>query len=355
MHQLTVITVKEAPFQSHKSAIGQIAFNDDLSAPVIAAVSGSRPQAAGQGRRCGQGGRSAGGNRQPEILQPQNDFIAAVTSLNKAKAQLNLAQTIESRQRLLFDGKATPLKELQLADAQLAVAENDLRSAETALDAARSKLRIIRKIRGRDCRVAEEWYRHPDVDHHRAGFWDDHCAQGRPRPVRRAPTRPDPLFLIADLSPMWLEGLRVPENDAPSHSCRPGGRGQGNGAAGPPVHGARHRGWRLVRSGHPSRRWYVPRVANPEGVLKADMFASFPDQHRPADRVDPSVPVESVIRARRRSGRLGRAGATSCSSARLVSIGGLSAMDSIQINAGLNAGERILSRGAIFVDNEWRQ
>jgi cytochrome c oxidase cbb3-type subunit 3 len=29
--------------------------------------------------------------------------------------------------------------------------------------------------------------------------------------------------------------------------------------------------------------------------------------------------------------------------------------DAIQINAGLNAGERILSRGAIFVDNEWRQ
>jgi cobalt-zinc-cadmium efflux system membrane fusion protein len=39
---------------------------------------------------------------------------------------------------------------------------------------------------------------------------------------------------------------------------------------------------------------------------------------------------------------------------RLVKLG-LEREDAIQINSGLRAGERILSRGAIFVDNEWRQ
>ncbi len=151
-HQLTIITVKDAPFQSHKTAIGQIAFNDDLSAPVLPQFPGRVLKLFAKVGDVVSAGDPLVEIDSPEILQPQNDFIAAVTSLNKAKAQLNLAQTIDSRQRLLFDGKATPLKEVQLAEAQLAVAQNDLRSAETALDAARSKLRIIGNPRTRSPR-----------------------------------------------------------------------------------------------------------------------------------------------------------------------------------------------------------
>ncbi len=45
--------------------------------------------------------------------------------------------------RDLHEGKAAPSKELQQAEAQLAAAEHDLRSAETAFEAARVRLRIL--------------------------------------------------------------------------------------------------------------------------------------------------------------------------------------------------------------------
>ena len=112
-HQLTVITVKDGAFQSHKSAIGQIAFNDDLSAPVWPQFPGRVIKLLAKVGDVVKAGEPLMEIDSPEILQPQNEFIAAVTSLNKAKAQFNLAQTIESRQRVLFDGKAAPLKELQ--------------------------------------------------------------------------------------------------------------------------------------------------------------------------------------------------------------------------------------------------
>jgi pyruvate/2-oxoglutarate dehydrogenase complex dihydrolipoamide acyltransferase (E2) component len=80
-----------------------------------------------------------------DMVQAQNDFIGAATELNKARSALNLAQIIDKRQRLLFEGKAVPLKEVQNAKAALDVAENDVRSNEVALEAARNRLRILGK------------------------------------------------------------------------------------------------------------------------------------------------------------------------------------------------------------------
>jgi cobalt-zinc-cadmium efflux system membrane fusion protein len=93
-------------------------------------------------------------------------------------------------------------------------------------------------------------------------------------------------------------------------------------------------------------------VLNSDGVLKADMFASFRIATG-ASMSSPSVPVESVIRH-------GEEAAVWVEQEpyvfkrRLVKVG-LEREDAIQISAGLKAGERVLSRGAIFVDNEWRQ
>ena len=76
-------------------------------------------------------------------MPPQNDFIAAQTARNKARSQLDLARIVEKRARDLYEGKAAPLKDLQPAEAQLAAAENDMRSADTAFEAARIRLRIL--------------------------------------------------------------------------------------------------------------------------------------------------------------------------------------------------------------------
>ena len=93
-------------------------------------------------------------------------------------------------------------------------------------------------------------------------------------------------------------------------------------------------------------------IPNPGGVLKSEMFASFKIATGD-DEVTPAVPVVAVIREgdvavvwvqeepdvfRRRP----------------VTIG-MEQDGRTQIREGLTAGELVVARGAIFVDNEWRQ
>ncbi len=65
--------------------------------------------------------------------------------MNKARSTLNLAQINDKRQRLLYEGKAVLLKEVQQAQGTLDAAENDVRSADVALEASRNRLRILGK------------------------------------------------------------------------------------------------------------------------------------------------------------------------------------------------------------------
>jgi cobalt-zinc-cadmium efflux system membrane fusion protein len=203
-----------------------------------------------------------------------------------------LAQTIDARQRLLFDGKATPLREVQLAEAQLAVAQNDLRSAETALDSARSKLRIIGKSE-EEIAALQQTGTVTRTSTIVAPISGTVIARkvGPGQYVRT--DAPDPLFLIADLSSMWLKAY-VPENDAPA--IRVGQDVDVRVMAVPEgVFKAR-----VVAVGASSdqithRVMVRSEVPNPDGVLKADMFASFRIATG-ASVASPSVPVESVIR-----------------------------------------------------------
>jgi len=92
-------------------------------------------------------------------------------------------------------------------------------------------------------------------------------------------------------------------------------------------------------------------VPNPDGALKAEMFATFRIATGEGDRA-PAVPVSALIRDgdvatvwveeqptvfRRRQVKAG------------IEQDGL-----VQIREGLKPGEVVVARGAIFVDNEWR-
>jgi membrane fusion protein, heavy metal efflux system len=93
-------------------------------------------------------------------------------------------------------------------------------------------------------------------------------------------------------------------------------------------------------------------IANPGGVLKAEMFATFTIMTGEVSK-SPSVPVEAVIREGDLSAVwVERAPLTF--QRRKVKIG-VEEDNFVQILAGLNPGERVVGRGAIFIDNEWRQ
>src|SRR4051794_24542057 len=143
MHQLEVVKVVPYEFLDQRSAIGQIAFNEDTSTNVLTPFSGRVTRLIAKVGDQVKRGDPLLEIDSPEQVPPQNEFIAAQGARNKARSQLNLAQTVEKRARNLYEGKATPFKDLQQAEAQLAAAESDMRSTETALEAAGIRLRIL--------------------------------------------------------------------------------------------------------------------------------------------------------------------------------------------------------------------
>src|SRR6266850_1112477 len=140
---LTIQPVTERGFRAEQVTEGKIAIDEDRSTPVFSPYAGRVTKLlARPGDRVVQG--------QPlfvieaaDTVQAQNDLIATMTGLNKARSALDLAQLQHKRAKDLFEGKAVPLKDYQQAEATMTQAQNDLRSTQTALEAARNKLRIL--------------------------------------------------------------------------------------------------------------------------------------------------------------------------------------------------------------------
>ena len=120
MHQLGIMKVELYPFRVQKLAIGQIAYNEDTSTAVLTPFPGRVTRLVAKVGDQVRRGDPLFEIDSPEVVQPQNDFIAAVTALNKARSQLDLAGIVEKRFKDLYEGKAAALKEWQQAQAQLA-------------------------------------------------------------------------------------------------------------------------------------------------------------------------------------------------------------------------------------------
>src|SRR3954469_7228109 len=105
MHQLEVVKVAPHAFLDQRSAIGQIAFNEDASTIVLTPFSGRVTRLiANVGNQVKRGDPLLEIDS-PEQVAPQNEFIAAQAARNKAGSQLHLAQIVEKRARDLYQGK----------------------------------------------------------------------------------------------------------------------------------------------------------------------------------------------------------------------------------------------------------
>src|ERR1700674_2345588 len=142
---LTVEPVQRRLFRAEITTEGKIAVDEDRSTPIFSPYAGRVTKLFVKPGDTVTIGQPLFTVEATDMVQAQNDFITASTGLNKARSALNLAQIIDRRQRLLYEGKAVPLKEVQNAKAALDAAENDVRSSEVALEAARNRLRILGK------------------------------------------------------------------------------------------------------------------------------------------------------------------------------------------------------------------
>src|SRR6476659_9508764 len=140
---LTIQPVTERAFRAEHVTEGKIAVDEDRSTPVFSPYAGRVTKLMARPGDSVTQGQPLFVIEAADTVQAQNDFIAAMTGLNKARSALDLAQLQHKRAKDLFEGKAVPLKDYQQAEANLIQAQNDLRSTQTALEAARNKLKIF--------------------------------------------------------------------------------------------------------------------------------------------------------------------------------------------------------------------
>ncbi|RTL49698.1 MAG: efflux RND transporter periplasmic adaptor subunit [Bradyrhizobiaceae bacterium] len=140
---LTITPAVEHVFRAEHVTEGKISVDEDRSTPVFSPYTGRVTRLMARPGDHVEQGQPLFVIEAADTVQAQNDFIAAVTALNKARSQLELAQTQDKRAKDLYDGKAIPLKDYQSSQATLISAQNDMRSADTSLEAARSRLRIL--------------------------------------------------------------------------------------------------------------------------------------------------------------------------------------------------------------------
>src|SRR5262249_38110803 len=103
----------------------------------------------------------------------------------------------------LYDAKAMSLREWQQAQADLTAAQNDLRSADTALEAVRNRLRILGKTEA-ELKIFQETGRISSDTPIPAPIGGP-VAQRKVGPGQCVATgASDPVFVVGDLSTVWL-------------------------------------------------------------------------------------------------------------------------------------------------------
>src|SRR6202012_3667113 len=129
-----------------------------------------------------------------------------------AGSKLNLAEIVEKRSNDLYAGKAVPLKDWQQAQGDLVGAQNDMRSAETAVEAARNRLRILGRT---DQQIAAfEQTRQISADTPIVSPISGTVVQRKVGPGQFISSgASDPVYVIGDLSRVWLTAF-VRETDA---------------------------------------------------------------------------------------------------------------------------------------------
>src|ERR1700735_3032979 len=209
---LTIQPVVERIFRAETVTEGKIAVDEDRSTPVFSPYVGRVTKLLVRPGDSVTQGQPLFVIEAADTVQAQNDFIAAMTGLNKAQSALDLAQLQDRRAKDLFEGKAVPLKDYQQTQATLIQAQNDLRSSQTALEAARNRWRILGLTDDAISAFQEKGRINPDTTIFSPIAGTVVQRKIGPGQYVNAGAR-DPVFVIGDLSTVWLTAF-VRETDA---------------------------------------------------------------------------------------------------------------------------------------------
>ena len=324
-------------------ATGSITADATRSTPVLMPYAGQVVRVladAGQVVRQGQ----------PLLLIKTSDFVDARSSLfsaqaayQNAQAQLVAAQRNADRQQQIYETAGGALKDYQQAKADLAAAQATARTAAAALGAARDKLAVLGKSQGEINRLEHSGQGSgihdittlvapiSGVVASRDVAPGQYVSQGGDKPVMTI-TDPSRVWLVAQVAESDAENVRV-------------------GVTTPAVPGrVFHATIDLVGAALDPETHRLPvraSIPNPDKALKPQMFASFAIQHLNAGEAI-RVPAAAVIHEGD-TARVWIERPDGLLVARDVTTGD-SANGLVTITSGLKPGEKIVTSGALFVN-----
>ena len=341
---LTVEPVTEHNFRAEHVTEGKIAVDEDRSTPVFSPYAGRVVRLlAKPGDNVTQG--------QPlfvieaaDTVQAQNDLVTAMTGLNKAKSALDLAQLQDTRAKDLFEGKAVPLKDYQQSQATLIQAQNDMRSSQTALEAAHNKLKIL----GFSDEAIATFQDKGRIDPNTTVFSP---IAGTVVARKIGPGQyisagaSDPVFVIGDLSTVWLTAF-VRETDAAVVSV---GQEMSFNVLALPGQPLTAKIDYVSAAIDPNTRRLLARatVDNKAGLLKPEMFANV-TIYSAGDHPAVGVPKQALIYEGDQV-RVWVARDDKSIELRQIKTGLING-DLVEVKGNLNPGEQIVTKGSLFID-----
>jgi cobalt-zinc-cadmium efflux system membrane fusion protein len=341
---LTLQPVAERAFRAEYVTEGKIAINEDRSTPVFSPYTGRVTKLLVRPGDSVAKGQPLFVIEAADTVQAQNDYIAAMTSQNKAQSALDLAQIQDKRAKDLFEGKAVPLKDYQQSQATLIQAQNDLRSSQTALEASTNKLHILGFTDEDIATFRQKGRINPEstVFAPIAGT----VVQRKVGPGQYVSTgASDPVYVIGDLSTVWLTAF-VRETDAAKVSVGQDITFNVMALPGRPLSARINY---VSAAIDPSTRRLLVRatIDNKDGQLKPEMFANV-TLYSASDHPAVGVPKQALIYE---GDKVRVWVAHDDKSIELRNIKpGLTNGDLVEVMDNLKPGEQIVTRGSLFID-----
>jgi len=332
---LEINTVTTRAFRTEEVTDGQIALNGDTTTQVFSPYSGRVVRVLASPGEYVKAGA-------PLLRIEASEYVQAQSDLLNAAATLKLARINEERKHAAYDSKGGSLQDWQQAQVDLAAAEN-------ASTSAANRLRILGKsdkeIAGIE--TAKKTDAATFVVAPIGGVVTDRQV-GPGQYIQSGAS--NPVFSIGDLSTVWLVA-DVPETDAPYIE-----RGQTVEVRVLALPGQLFKA-KLTAIGAQvdavTRRVPVrATLANPDGKLKPQMFASFSIITSTGDSQAPSVPEEAIVREGDQA-RVWVVAQNNTLSLRSIHTG-RSNDGMVEVLEGLKAGERVVTRGSLFIDRAAR-
>jgi cobalt-zinc-cadmium efflux system membrane fusion protein len=341
---LTIEPVSDRSFRAEHVTEGKVAIDEDRATPVFSPYAGRVMKLlARPGDHVAQG-QPLFSIEAPDTVQAQNDFIVASTALNKAKSQLELAQLQDKRARDLFEGKAVPLKDFQQAQATLITAQNDMQSATTALEAARNRLRILGLSEAAIATFQNRGRINPETTI--AAPIAGTVVQRKVGPGQYVNAgASDPVYVIGDLSTVWLTAF-VRESEAADVAV---GQELSFQVLALPGRTLTGRIDYVAAAIDPATRRLTVRatVDNPGGLLKPEMFANV-TIYSPSDHPAVGVPRQALIYEGDQV-RVWVAHDDHSIELRTIKPG-LTAGNLVEVTGHLRPGEKVVTKGSLFID-----